>query len=37
MQKLIYNSQNSLLRSRDISEFKEMSLNSMHKKLQNFH
>ena len=33
---LIYNSQHSFVKSNNISDFKEMSLDSMHKKLQNF-
>ena len=34
---LIYNSQHSFIKFKNISEFEELSLNSMHKKLKNFH
>ena len=34
---LVYNSQYSFVNFKDIGEFKEFSLNSMHKKLKNFH
>ena len=34
---MIYNSQHSYVKFRDINDFKEISLNSMHKRLQNFH
>ena len=34
---LIYNSQHSFVKFKDIGEFKELSLDSMHKKLKNFH
>ena len=34
---MIYNSQHSYVKFRDINNFKEISLNSMHKRLQNFH
>ena len=34
---LIYNSQDSFIKFRNISEFEELSLDSMHKKLKNFH
>ena len=34
---LIYNSQHSFVKFKDIGEFKELSLDSMHKKLNNFH
>ena len=34
---LVYNSQRSFVRLKDVDEFKELSLNSMHKKLKNFH
>ena len=34
---LVYNSQHSFVRLKDADEFKELSLNSMHKKLKNFH
>ena len=33
---LIYNSQHSFVKFKDIGEFKELSLNSMHKKLKDF-
>ena len=33
---LIYNSQHSFTKFRDIDEFKELSLDSMHKKLNDF-
>ena len=33
---LINNSQHSFVRFKDIDEFKELSLNSMHKKLKDF-
>ena len=34
---LVYNQQHSLAKFKDISDFKEMSLDSMHKKLSEFH
>ena len=34
---LIYNSQHSFVKFKDIGEFKEMSVDSMHKKLNDFH
>ena len=34
---LFYNSQHSFAKFKDISEFREMSLDSMHKRLQNFY
>ena len=34
---LIYNSQHSFVKFKDIGEFKELSLDSMHKKLKDFH
>ena len=34
---LIYNSQHSFVKFEDIDEFKELSLDSMHKKLNDFH
>ena len=34
---LIYNSQHSFIKFKNISEFEELSLNSMHKKQKNFH
>ena len=34
---LIYNSQHSFVKFKDIGEFKELSLDSMHKKLNDFH
>ena len=34
---LIYNSQHSFEKFKDIGKFKELSLDSMHKKLNNFH
>ena len=34
---LIYNSQYSFVKFKDIGEFKELSLNSMYKKLNNFY
>ena len=34
---LIYNSQHSFVKFKDISGFKEFSLDSMHKKLNDFH
>ena len=34
---LIYNSQRSIVRFKDIGEFKELLLDSMHKKLKDFH
>ena len=33
---LVYNSQDSFVKFKDINEFKELSFNSMHKKLKNF-
>ena len=34
---LIYNSQHSFVKFKDIGEFKELSLDSMYKKLNDFH
>ena len=34
---MVYNSQHSFVKFKDIGEFKELSLNSMHKKLKLFH
>ena len=34
---LVYNSQHIFVRLKDVDEFKELSLDSMHKKLKNFH
>ena len=34
---MVYNSQHSFPKFKDISEFKELSLDSMHKKPKNFH
>ena len=34
---LVYNSQHSFLRLKDVDEFKELALDFMHKKLKNFH
>ena len=34
---LIYNSQHSFVKFKDIGEFKELSLDSMHEKLKDFH
>ena len=34
---MVYNSQHSFLKFKDISEFKELSLDSMYRKLKNFH
>ena len=34
---LIYNSQHSFVKFKDIGEFKELLLDSMHKKLKDFH
>ena len=34
---LFYNSQHSFLKFKDISDFKELLLDSMHKKLNAFH
>ena len=34
---MVYNSQHSFVKFKAIGEFKELSLNSMHKKLKNFH
>ena len=34
---MIYNSQHSFVKFKDIGEFKELSLDSMHKKLNDFH
>ena len=34
---LAYNSQYSFVKFKDVSEFKELSLDSMHKKMKNFH
>ena len=34
---LVYNSQHSFVKFKDDDEFKELSLNSMHKKLKHFH
>ena len=34
---LVYNSQHSFVKFNNISEFEELSLDTMHKKLKNFH
>ena len=34
---MFYNSQHGFEKFRDISDFKELSLDSMHKKLNDFH
>ena len=34
---MFHNSRHSFVKFKDIGEFKELSLNSMHKKLKNFH
>ena len=34
---LVYNQQHSFAKFKDLSDFKEMSLDSMHKKLSEFH
>ena len=34
---LFYNSQHSFVRFKNVNEFKELSLDSMHKNLKNFH
>ena len=34
---LVYNSDHSLVKVKDISDFQEITLDSMNKKLQNFH
>ena len=34
---LVYNSQHSFIKFKNIRGFEELSLNSMHKKLENFH
>ena len=34
---MLYNSQHSFITFKNISEFKELSLDSTHKKLENFH
>ena len=34
---MVYNSQHSFVKFKDISEFKELSFGSMYKKLKNFH